>query len=139
MAKKRIGILNGGGDVPRPNAVIKSVTYRGSENDIEAIGLRRGWEALTHLNVEDPASRSPPGHQQFYTIRRARLPARPQLSNGPAASANRACLCARSNARRTIRGTTTPSALRTSAGTSRSRPSVGLDADTAKVLEGLAR
>ncbi len=58
MAKKRIGILTGGGDVPGLNAVIKSVTYRGSENDIEVIGLRRGWEALTHLNVEDPASRS---------------------------------------------------------------------------------
>src|SRR5215467_705964 len=57
MAKKRIGILTGGGDVPGLNAVIKSVTYRGSENDIEVIGLRRGWEALTHLNIEDPASR----------------------------------------------------------------------------------
>ncbi|HEY2137973.1 MAG TPA: 6-phosphofructokinase [Xanthobacteraceae bacterium] len=56
MAKKRIGILTGGGDVPGLNAVIKSVTYRGSENDIEVLGLRRGWEALTHLNVEDPAS-----------------------------------------------------------------------------------
>src|SRR3977135_3332848 len=41
-----------------PHAVIKSVTYRGSENDIEVVGLRRGWEALTHLNLEDPASRS---------------------------------------------------------------------------------
>ena len=35
MAKKRIGILTGGGDVPGLNAVIKSVTYRSSENDIE--------------------------------------------------------------------------------------------------------
>jgi len=34
------------------------VTYRGSENDIEVVGLRRGWEALTHLNLEDPNSRS---------------------------------------------------------------------------------
>jgi len=58
MAKKRIGILTGGGDVPGLNAVIKTVTYRGSENDIEVIGLRRGWEALTHLNVEDPTSLS---------------------------------------------------------------------------------
>src|SRR6266540_7017147 len=57
MAKRRIGILTGGGDVPGLNAVIKTVTYRGSENDIEVIGLRRGWEALTHLNLEDPASR----------------------------------------------------------------------------------
>src|SRR6266446_4604129 len=58
MAKKRIGILTGGGDVPGLNAVIKSVTYRGSENDIEVVGLRRGWEGLTHLNLEDPTSRS---------------------------------------------------------------------------------
>ena len=58
MARKRIGILTGGGDVAGLNAVIKSVTYRGSENDIEVVGLRRGWEALTHLNLEDPNSRS---------------------------------------------------------------------------------
>src|SRR5271166_5854063 len=57
MAKKRIGILTGGGDVPGLNAVIKTVTYRSSDDDIEVVGLRRGWEALTHLNVEDPASR----------------------------------------------------------------------------------
>jgi ATP-dependent phosphofructokinase / diphosphate-dependent phosphofructokinase len=58
MAKKRIGILTGGGDVPGINAAIKSVAYRSSENDIEVFGLRRGWEALTHLNLEDPTSRS---------------------------------------------------------------------------------
>src|SRR6185369_7981245 len=58
MANKRIGILTGGGDVPGLNTVIKSVTYRSSENDIEVVGLRRGWEALTHLNLEDPGSRS---------------------------------------------------------------------------------
>ena len=57
MAKKRIGILTGGGDVPGLNAVIKTVIYRGSENDIEIIGIRRGWEALTHVNLEDPTSR----------------------------------------------------------------------------------
>ncbi|GAB1717600.1 MAG: pyrophosphate-dependent phosphofructokinase [Nitrobacter sp.] len=58
MARKRIGILTGGGDVPGLNAIIKTVTYRGNEDDIEVMGLRRGWEALTHLNLEDPASRS---------------------------------------------------------------------------------
>jgi hypothetical protein len=56
MAKKCIGILTGGGDVPGLNSVIKTVTYRSSENDIEVVGLRRGWEALTHLNLEDPTS-----------------------------------------------------------------------------------
>ena len=57
MAKKRIGIFTGGGDVPGLNSVIKTVTYRSSENNIEVVGLRRGWEALTHLNVDDPDSR----------------------------------------------------------------------------------
>lgn len=57
MPRKRIGILTGGGDVAGLNSVIKTVTYRSSENGIEVIGLRRGWEGLTHLNLEDPASR----------------------------------------------------------------------------------
>src|SRR5262245_31240621 len=57
MARKRIGILTGGGDVPGLNSVIKTVTYRSNENDIEVIGLRRGWEALTHLNFDDAESR----------------------------------------------------------------------------------
>jgi 6-phosphofructokinase len=54
---RRIGILTGGGDVPGLNSVIKGVVYRGTQNDCEVIGLRRGWEGLTHLNLEDPASR----------------------------------------------------------------------------------
>src|ERR1700719_296313 len=58
MSKRRIGILTGGGDVPGLNAVIKSVTYRGSEDDFEVIGFRRGWEGLTHVNLDDPASRA---------------------------------------------------------------------------------
>jgi len=58
MASARVGILTGGGDVPGLNAVIKSVVYRGSEHGVEVIGIRRGWEGLTHLDVSDPASRS---------------------------------------------------------------------------------
>jgi ATP-dependent phosphofructokinase / diphosphate-dependent phosphofructokinase len=56
MARIRVGILTGGGDVPGLNNVIKSVTYRGSEHDVEVIGIRRGWEGLTHLDLDDPAS-----------------------------------------------------------------------------------
>ena len=49
MAKKlRIGILTGGGDVPGLNGVIKGVTYRAHELGFEVIGIRRGWEGLTH-------------------------------------------------------------------------------------------
>src|SRR5579862_8429416 len=58
MSGKRIGILTGGGDVPGLNSVIKSVVYRGSEMDFEVVGIRRGWEGLTHVNLEDPASKS---------------------------------------------------------------------------------
>lgn len=54
---KRIGILTGGGDVPGLNSVIKEVTYRATENDREVVGIRRGWEGLTHLNLDDPASK----------------------------------------------------------------------------------
>jgi ATP-dependent phosphofructokinase / diphosphate-dependent phosphofructokinase len=58
MAKKRIGILTGGGDVPGLNSVIKLVVYRGEELGFEVIGIRRGWEGLTHLDLNDPASKA---------------------------------------------------------------------------------
>lgn len=58
MAAKRIGILTGGGDVPGLNSVIKSVVYRGSEIGCEVIGIRRGWEGLTHVDFNDPASKA---------------------------------------------------------------------------------
>jgi 6-phosphofructokinase 1 len=46
---KRIGILTGGGDVPGLNAVIKSVVYRATEVGNDVLGIRRGWEGLTHM------------------------------------------------------------------------------------------
>ena len=58
MAVKRIGMLTGGGDVPGLNSVIKSVVYRGSELGYEVVGIRRGWEGLTHVDLQDPASRA---------------------------------------------------------------------------------
>jgi 6-phosphofructokinase 1 len=58
MAAKRIGILTGGGDVPGLNSVIKSVVYRSSELGYTVVGLRRGWEGLTHVDLQDPASRT---------------------------------------------------------------------------------
>ena len=57
MSKKRIGILTGGGDVPGLNTVIKSVVYRGAELGCEVVGIRRGWEGLTHVDLNDRASR----------------------------------------------------------------------------------
>ncbi len=58
MATERIGILTGGGDVPGLNSVIKEVTYRATENCCEVIGLRRGWEALTHVRLDDAESKA---------------------------------------------------------------------------------
>jgi len=54
---RRIGILTGGGDVPGLNSVIKEVVYRSTENDCEVVGIRRGWEGLTHLDYASEASR----------------------------------------------------------------------------------
>jgi 6-phosphofructokinase 1 len=47
----RVGILTGGGDVPGLNSVIKSVVYRSTERGHEVLGIRRGWEGLTHVRV----------------------------------------------------------------------------------------
>lgn len=58
MAVKRIGVLTGGGDVPGLNSAIKSIVEAGSEGDYEIVGIRRGWEGLTHINFEDPSSTS---------------------------------------------------------------------------------
>ncbi|HWB84297.1 MAG TPA: 6-phosphofructokinase [Bryobacteraceae bacterium] len=58
MPGKRIGILTGGGDVPGLNSVIKTVVYRAGEMGCEVIGIRRGWEGLTHVDLRDPASRT---------------------------------------------------------------------------------
>jgi ATP-dependent phosphofructokinase / diphosphate-dependent phosphofructokinase len=58
MATKRIGILTGGGDVPGLNSVIKSVVYRSGELECEVTGIRKGWEGLTHVNLDDASSRA---------------------------------------------------------------------------------
>ncbi len=55
---KRIAILTGGGDVPGLNSVIKSVTYRSAEHKLEVVGIRRGWEGLTNLDLDDPESKA---------------------------------------------------------------------------------
>jgi 6-phosphofructokinase len=56
-ARRRIGILTGGGDVPGLNSVIKSVVYRATELGDEVIGIRRGWEGLTHLRFDPEPDR----------------------------------------------------------------------------------
>jgi len=58
MASKRIGILTGGGDVPGLNQAIKGIVYRAAELGHQIVGLRRGWEGLTHLNMDDEESKA---------------------------------------------------------------------------------
>jgi 6-phosphofructokinase 1 len=70
---RRIGILTGGGDVPGLNSVIKSVTYRASEVGLQTLGIRRGWEGLTHLQPGsgvDPEFVRPLDRQNTRTIDR---------------------------------------------------------------------
>jgi ATP-dependent phosphofructokinase / diphosphate-dependent phosphofructokinase len=55
----RVGILTGGGDVPGLNSVIKSVTYRATDLGFDVIGIRRGWEGLTH---HDPSVTPDPNY-----------------------------------------------------------------------------
>ncbi len=50
---RRIGVLTGGGDVPGLNSVIKSVVYRSTELGFEVLGIRRGWQGLTHVTPGD--------------------------------------------------------------------------------------
>jgi ATP-dependent phosphofructokinase / diphosphate-dependent phosphofructokinase len=50
---RRIAVLTGGGDVPGLNSVIKSVVYRSTELDFEVLGIRRGWQGLTHVTPGD--------------------------------------------------------------------------------------
>src|SRR5262245_4489424 len=46
MVKKRVGVLTGGGDAPGLNPAIKGLVYRGSELDLEVVGLFDGWRSL---------------------------------------------------------------------------------------------
>jgi 6-phosphofructokinase 1 len=50
----RIGILTGGGDVPGLNPCIKGVVYRANDENIEVIGLRKGWAGLLEYNFSAP-------------------------------------------------------------------------------------
>ena len=56
MAKKRIGILTGGGDVPGLSIAIKSVVTNSAEHDYEISGIRRGWYGLLGFDLDDQAT-----------------------------------------------------------------------------------
>ena len=56
MAKKRVGILTGGGDVPGLNIAIKSVVQNSLDGDYEIVGIRRGWLGLLGYDIADPST-----------------------------------------------------------------------------------
>jgi ATP-dependent phosphofructokinase / diphosphate-dependent phosphofructokinase len=58
MPVKRIGVLTGGGDVPGLNSAIRAIVDAGYDKDHEILGIRRGWEGLTHLNLDDSDSKA---------------------------------------------------------------------------------
>ncbi|MGB6335600.1 MAG: 6-phosphofructokinase [Thermoanaerobaculia bacterium] len=74
MSDDTIGILTGGGDVPGLNSVIKSVVYRALGMGRQVIGIRRGWEGLTHADLsggDDPAYVWPLTRENTRTIDRS--------------------------------------------------------------------
>jgi 6-phosphofructokinase 1 len=58
MSRRRIAILTGGGDVPGLNSVIKSVVQQANEAGADVLGIRRGFEGLTHVDLDSTASRN---------------------------------------------------------------------------------
>ncbi len=52
-----IGILTGGGDVPGLNPCIRALVYRGIEEGLRVVGIRRGWAGLLEFNPDDPDSK----------------------------------------------------------------------------------
>jgi 6-phosphofructokinase 1 len=56
MAKKRIGVLTGGGDVPGLSIAIKSIVMSNLDFDYEIVGIRRGWLGLLGYDIDDPAT-----------------------------------------------------------------------------------
>ncbi len=57
-AKKVIGILTGGGDVPGLNPAIRAVTIRALREGYQVIGIRRGWAGLVDLVRDKDADNS---------------------------------------------------------------------------------
>jgi len=48
-AKRRIGVLTGGGDVPGLNPAIRAITIRASQEGYKVIGIRCGWAGLVDM------------------------------------------------------------------------------------------
>jgi 6-phosphofructokinase 1 len=58
VARKTIGILTGGGDVPGLNPAIRAITVRAIREGCRVIGIRRGWAGLVDLIRDKDADNS---------------------------------------------------------------------------------
>jgi len=56
VAKKTIGLLTGGGDVPGLNPAMKSVVMGALDEGYRVIGIRRGWAGLLNYNLNEPST-----------------------------------------------------------------------------------
>ncbi|HAR95777.1 MAG TPA: phosphofructokinase [Deltaproteobacteria bacterium] len=53
-ARRRVGILTGGGDVPGLNVAIKAVVSGAHSEGIDIVGIRRGWMGLLGFDPDNP-------------------------------------------------------------------------------------
>ncbi len=49
---KRIGVLTSGGDAPGMNAAVRAVVRTAIANEIEVVGIRRGWQGLINSDFK---------------------------------------------------------------------------------------
>jgi len=74
MARKRVGILTGGGDCPGLNSVIYAIMLKAFDAGVECVGILKGWKGfLEHLtiplNVADHDDLHTLGGTYLYTSR----------------------------------------------------------------------
>ena len=55
--KPTIAILTGGGDVPGLNPCIKTLVYRAASEEINVMGIRRGWAGILEYNPDDTSTK----------------------------------------------------------------------------------
>ena len=58
---RRIGVLTSGGDAPGMNAAVRAVVRAAIANNIECVGIRRGWQGLINCDFI-PLTRASVGH-----------------------------------------------------------------------------
>src|SRR5689334_25014367 len=58
---KRVGVLTGGGDCPRPNAVIRAVARRCFSRGYAVVGIADGWRGLVENDLEPLTGREVTG------------------------------------------------------------------------------